>query len=611
VSETTPKKFGRFEAEGVIGKGGMGVVHRARDHVIGRAVAIKVLRTEEGVGSPAHTALVSRFEQEFRSAGTLSHPSLVTIYDVGQEGDLTYIAMELVEGPSLQRLLESGQNLSLDEVLTITQDLSEGLDHAHAAGIIHRDIKPANILFTKEQRAKITDFGVAKVRSMDITMTGTLVGTPGYMSPEQILGKKVTGASDQFSLAVMVYQMLTGRLPFHGNEPATVLYKIAHEEPQPPHLVNTNLPPTLSPVLLRALSKDPQERYATCSEMARQLRHAAGRDTARFVPQGVAGETLAFDSSSLAGPMSGMNTVRNPKSDVIVHRPATPRLGTQAGTYAGAGSWWQRQPTAGRAGIVAAAAVAIALAGWLAFDAFSKGDTPAPSDETAEAARTATTPSPEPPAPEPRMVTIHSEPPGATVRLDGQALPNPTPVNVELMPGQTYDLELRLQGYRTASREGLAPESLERQVLSFELEPVPPPGQLVVRASYPVELRVDGRPVEGAPSLEEGSYQVVVSAPSVLYQETRRVQIRSGQATTIDLPGTTKVRIIAIPANAEVSVDGSSRMFEPPFDLEVVQDTEHSFRFVWPDGRVQQQRIVVGSGVRQILGSPTQVETRG
>ena len=146
--------------------------------------------------------------------------------------------------------------------------------------------------------------------------------------------------------------------------------------------------------------------------------------------------------------------------------------------------------------------------------------------------------------------------------------------------------------------------------MSFELEPVPPPGQLVVRAQYPVTVRVDGRGVQGSPSLEEGSYQVEISAPSVLYSETRRVQIRSGETTTVDLPSTMSVRVIAIPANAEVTVDGG-RGLEPPLDLEVVQGTEHSFRFVWPDGRVQQQRIVVSPAVRQILGTPDRVETRG
>ena len=209
----------------------------------------------------ARKALQSRFEQEFRSAGTLSHPSVVTIYDVGQEGGLTYIAMELVEGTSLQRVLESGQVPSIEQILTIAEHLAEALDHAHGSDIVHRDIKPANVLFTREGRAKITDFGVAKFRSLDLTMTGTLVGTPGYMSPEQVLGRKVTGASDQFSLAVMIYQMMTGHLPFEAPEAATILYRIAHEEPPVPHELNTSMSREASTVLLKALSKDPDDRY--------------------------------------------------------------------------------------------------------------------------------------------------------------------------------------------------------------------------------------------------------------------------------------------------------------------------------------------------------------
>ena len=462
MSNNFPKKFGRFEAEGVIGKGGMGVVIRAKDHVIGRAVAIKVLRMEEDVGSQAAEALRSRFEQEFRSAGTLSHPSIVTIYDVGQEEELTYIAMELVEGPSLQRILESGEVLSLDEILTITGDLSEGLDHAHAAGIIHRDIKPANILFSKERRAKITDFGVAKVRSMDITMTGTLVGTPGYMSPEQILGKKISGASDQFSLAVMVYQMLTGRLPFHANEPATVLYKIAHEEPQPPHGLNPNLPQALSPVLLRALAKDPQERYATCSEMARALRHAAGRDTGRFVPQAVvAGETLQFDSASMRAPGSGRAPGyrhAEPQSQVRRH-PAPP-----GDTAVGHGGRWH---LCGRGELVAApehrgshrdgrGGRGPPPARWLVHGRLPAAQRDAGRDAGRGAGRDgdAGRSRRRPHGDASRASHDHrveraprSDRPPRRQRARGK-----TPVNVELMPGQTYDLDLSLAGYEPASR---------------------------------------------------------------------------------------------------------------------------------------------------------------
>jgi hypothetical protein len=309
--------------------------------------------------------------------------------------------------------------------------------------------------------------------------------------------------------------------------------------------------------------------------------------------------------------------VRHPSSSVIVHGPAASRLGAEGGgTYVGAASWWQRQRPASRIGVIAAAVGILLVTGWLAASSLVRGDPPAgvggadagdAPTGTTDASRSAPVALP----PEPRLVTIHSEPPGATVRLEGEELPGKTPVNVSLLPGQTYDLELQLAGHHPARRDDLDPATLERQVVSFDLEPVPPPGQLAVRAAYPVELKVDGRAVRGTPSLEEGSYQIEISAPSVLYRETRRVQVRAGQTTTIDLPRTTQVRVIAIPANAEVSVDGNARAFEPPFDLEVVEGTEHSFRFVWPDGRVQQQRIVVGSSVRQILGSPSEVETRG
>ncbi len=264
--------IGRYQIVGELGRGAMGIVYRALDPAINRPVAIKTIKLAEFTDSAERERLRDRLFREAQSAGILSHPNIVTVYDVGEEGEVTYIAMELVDGPSLEMLLLGPEPPEPQRIVSILQQTAAALDYAHKKGIVHRDIKPANIMLDEEGAAKITDFGVAKIaESQQMTQTGMVLGTPNYMSPEQVQGKPVDGRADQFSLAVAAYEMLTGEKPFAAEQLTTVLYKIVSEEPLAPHHLNPSLGWAVAMVLNRALAKDPAKRYPTCAEFIAAL----------------------------------------------------------------------------------------------------------------------------------------------------------------------------------------------------------------------------------------------------------------------------------------------------------------------------------------------------
>jgi serine/threonine protein kinase len=267
----TNRKIGRYEVERKLGAGAMAVVYKAVDPLIGRTVAIKTIKFDDGFGAEVEE-LRQRLYREAQSAGSLNHPNIVTIYDIGEEGSGAFIAMEFIEGESLQEWMAKNPVPPVDRTVSIIGQIASGLDYAAARGIIHRDVKPANILMTQDGRAKIADFGIAKFSTAKLTQTGAIMGTPAYMSPEQAMGKEVDGRSDLFSLGVIFYEMLTGEKPFSGSNPATIMYKILHEEPVPPQRLNVTLHPAFDHIISRMLAKDPGKRYQTCAELIQDLR---------------------------------------------------------------------------------------------------------------------------------------------------------------------------------------------------------------------------------------------------------------------------------------------------------------------------------------------------
>ncbi|HEY4906098.1 MAG TPA: protein kinase [Candidatus Acidoferrum sp.] len=267
-------KAGRYEIVAELGRGAMGVVYKATDPVIGRPVAVKTIKlSEQGTGL-TRSELIARFQTEARAAGLLTHHNIVVVYDAGEEDGLFYITMELVEGKSLQTLIDAGHAFPLPRVLRIMEQACNALQFAHENNIVHRDIKPANIMLTGDDTVKVTDFGTAKILQFGtVQQTAHVMGTPSYMSPEQVKGRAVDGRTDIFSLGVMFYEMITGEKPFPGESITTVIYKIVNEQPVPPRTIDPTIHPGISAAVLRALAKEPEDRYQSCHEFLEDLRN--------------------------------------------------------------------------------------------------------------------------------------------------------------------------------------------------------------------------------------------------------------------------------------------------------------------------------------------------
>ena len=288
------KKIGKYKILGTLGKGGMGIVYKALDPDIEREVAIKTIRFDTLTEGMEKEELLTRVIREAKAAGRLNHPNIITIYDVVRDKDLTYIVMQYVDGPSLQTMIDSGKPFSPQEIIDTLKPVSDALDFAHQGGIIHRDIKPANILIDKSGQPFLADFGVARIETSTLTQAGTTVGTLSYMSPEQVKGQTVDKRSDIFALGVILYELLTGKKPFGGDNMSTIVYRIVNEEPQRVTEINKELHGGYESVVRRALAKNPEDRYQSCREMIADLEN----------PSRMAEATLAYEFGQEAGGVS-------------------------------------------------------------------------------------------------------------------------------------------------------------------------------------------------------------------------------------------------------------------------------------------------------------------
>jgi serine/threonine protein kinase len=309
IRMTTMIKAGRYEILGELGRGAMGVVYRAVDPVIGRNVAVKTIRLSETGTGLSRQELLSRFQTEARAAGLLTHPNIVVVYDAGEEDGLYYITMELVEGRSLQSLLDGGDTFATARVIRILEQTCSALQFAHERNIVHRDIKPANLMLTADDIVKVTDFGTAKILQMGtVQQTTHVMGTPSYMSPEQVKGKPIDGRTDIFSLGVVLYEMLTVEKPFPGQSITTVIYKIVNEDPIPPRQLNPSIHPGLNEIVLRALAKEPDERYQSCRELLEDLRNYRALGSAERNPDATLISSRSGTNSPFSTPTAPLRT---------------------------------------------------------------------------------------------------------------------------------------------------------------------------------------------------------------------------------------------------------------------------------------------------------------
>jgi serine/threonine protein kinase len=292
---TPSARIDRYELQEVIGRGAMGVVWLARDPAIGRVVALKTIQIPDGTPDSVRVDSLARFAREARAAGLLAHPNIVTVYDVGSvDGDhsTSYIAMEFVEGRTLRQMVPHGERLEPDQVLDLAMQVARGLEYAHQRGVVHRDVKPANILMRDDGLVKLADFGVARIESSELTRTGQSVGSPSYIAPEMLRDQGVDGRADLFSLGVILYELLTGLKPFRGDTMPALYHQILSVDPLPPSRFDPDIPIEWDPLVMRLLSKNPDERYPSAAELLEDLRALEAGRVPPFATPGPEAQTL-------------------------------------------------------------------------------------------------------------------------------------------------------------------------------------------------------------------------------------------------------------------------------------------------------------------------------
>jgi predicted Ser/Thr protein kinase len=695
------RKIGKYAVVGRIGRGGMGMVYRGWDEVLEREVAVKTLTVEGTLDEESR----QRFQIEARAAARLQHANIVTVFELGEDRGLPFIAMELLPGVDLETLMRSGETLLLEEKLEIMVQVLRGLHFAHEHGIVHRDIKPSNIRLLEDGTAKIMDFGIAKLGGTGVTKTGMMVGTIHYMSPEQIRGKKLDGRSDVFSSGVILYELLCGKRPFLGDSATAVLYKIINDPPPGLDPTVAGAAPELQAVLDRALAKDPEARYPSAARMAEEVGGAALRlrgpaaapppdvleavnVARRLVKEGKVDDALhrlqdvtqrhprsiearralrtaarererrlrprepeAQDFPELDATYQGSPTRRTPDT-VLQPGPAVPATVLLGSTPAAAPRGPASSSTRTLMLTAAAALLVVVVAGVLLLTrqppvapavtlhvrsepagaqvlidgqdtgVVTDGDVTLPAGATGtvtltlrkpayrEATRVLRLP---PGGNDLRFVLeavpvtasagaialpVVTEPPGATVTVDGEAVKGTTPLTVSIDPAREHRVAVRLEGHAPqevrVAAGGTAPVRLTLEVLG-------PQGRIAISAAYPLDVVWRGKVLShGQPSpevsLPAGRQQLTLVAPTYFLRQVVTVDVpRPPAVAAVAAPALGKINIRANPDNCQVFIDGDFVEYPPILDRAIAAG-EHRVAFKWPDGARREEAVQVARG---------------
>jgi tRNA A-37 threonylcarbamoyl transferase component Bud32 len=608
--ERIPKTIGRYQVLKVLGAGAMGSVLLAEDPRIKRKVAIKIVRLESLRSHKDEEEYLARFQREAEVSGLLNHPGIVTIFDVGEEDGIgPFMAMEFVAGQTLEALVKAGAGIPLEQKLRSVAAIAEALDHAHRLGVIHRDVKPGNVMLTEDGRPKLMDFGIAKREDAGLTQTGTFLGTPSYAAPEQIKEGAVTPQSDQFSFAVMVFELLSGKLPFPGSSINTILYRIVNEppsDPRPP--VEGILPEVWHRIFLRALAKEPQDRYSSCTHFIQELAEAVLGTGNTLVRQDFLVTAPSLETARavppVAAPLAGAETrVSSPASAPDLQTRITPiiQLGDTANEgqgqpleqpKSGTGAWpwvalvlagagaggfflWNRRggttvllKTTPDKAIVSVNGRALAEAtplqqplkagDHLRFEA--KGFQPKEMDFTDAAAWPAAITL----DPVIGPVELKTEPAGAQVVMDGKAVEGVTPLTVSWNQGQPHQITFT-KDTATLPKD-FAPG--EAPAGTFALQPATAAaagesgnGSLKIAGGFSVRVKVDGADKgELAPGrsleLPPGEHRVELGNGKFFYAESRTVSVAAGKEAKLQVPGVAALTVNTHPGVGDVLVDG-------------------------------------------------------
>jgi serine/threonine-protein kinase len=519
------ERIGRYEIDAELGRGGMGVVYRAKDPAIGRTVAIKTIRLDDFTSESERAGLRERLFREARSAGALSHPNIITIYDMGEEEGIAYIAMEYIAGNTLEQLIARDGVLEAERVIPVLRQTAEALDYAARNGIVHRDIKPANIMLMEGSKVKVADFGVAKILSQQITKTDVVMGTPSYMSPEQIESKSLDGRSDQFALGVIVYELLTGEKPFVAESMASLVFQIARDEPVRATRLNPTLSSAVDSVIRRAMSKQPAMRFPNCLAFIDALADALAASAGwRPMARGASEELETLANTAVKSGAEVTAGIGPPKS-----HPAAPAVPRARRMQEGAGDTEPTNARAGRRwglwliGAITAASIAFMILGprWprqspqtavvstvaqpVPESKPSAIETERPSTDVPKPSPLNTPPPsvaapgnpparPAPPSkPEPATVNFVSAPAGARVAVDGLTETCTTPCAIELPAGQRV-IRFTLAGHRFGQAiidvpgETLVNVTLDPLVGTLVIKSTPPGAQIILDGEIRTEV---------------------------------------------------------------------------------------------------------------------------